>query len=127
MIPETIRRAFRVAWTPPYGPTYATWNSDYTGEKIQAEIIRHDQVDPRMRVRPNPAEVEHAARLLVEARRPLLIVGDEVYKAKAFDKVVQLAELLALPRDAGAGGARELSAAASAVDRRYSGRARRTR
>jgi benzoylformate decarboxylase len=35
--------------------------------------------------------------LLVEARRPVLIVGDEVYKAKAFDKVVQLAELLALP------------------------------
>ena len=96
-IPETIRRAFRVAWTPPYGPTYANWNASYTSEKITAEIIRHDQVDPRMRVRPNPVEVERAARLLVDARRPLLIVGDEVYKAKAFDKVVQLAELLALP------------------------------
>jgi benzoylformate decarboxylase len=97
MIPETLRRAFKVAWTPPYGPTYATWNSDFTGDKIEAEIIRHDQVDPRMRVRPNPAEVERAAKLLVEARQPLLIVGDEVYNAKAFDKVVQLAELLALP------------------------------
>ena len=97
MIPETVRRAFKVAWTPPYGPAYVTWNSDYTGEKINTEIIRHDQVDPRMRVRPNPAEVERAARMLVEARKPLLIVGDEVYKAKAFDKVVQLAELLALP------------------------------
>ena len=28
LIPDTIRRAFRVAWTPPYGPTYANWNSD---------------------------------------------------------------------------------------------------
>ena len=96
-IPETIRRAFRVAWTPPYGPTYANWNANYTSETITAEVIRHDQVDPRMRVRPNPVEVQRAAKLLVEARRPLLIVGDEVYKAKAFDKVVQLAELLALP------------------------------
>ena len=96
-IPETIRRAFRVAWTPPYGPTYANWNASFTSEKITAEIIRHDQVDPRMRVRPNPEEVQRAARLLVDAKRPLLIVGDEVYKAKAFDKVVQLAELLALP------------------------------
>jgi thiamine pyrophosphate-dependent acetolactate synthase large subunit-like protein len=50
-----------------------------------------------MRVRPNPVEVQRAAKLLVEARRPVLIVGDEVYKAKAFDKVVKLAELLALP------------------------------
>src|SRR5437773_3883514 len=57
MIPETVRRAFKVAWTPPYGPAYITWNSDYTGDKINAEIIRHDQVDPRMRVRPNPTEV----------------------------------------------------------------------
>ncbi len=96
-IPETIRRAFRVAWTPPYGPTYASWNSDFTSERFTSEIIRHDQVDPRMRVRPNPVEVQRAAKLLVEARRPLLIVGDEIYKAKAFDKVVQLAELLALP------------------------------
>ncbi len=97
MIPETIRRAFRVAWTPPYGPTYASWHSDFTEERISAEIIRHDQVDPRMRVRPNPVEVERAAKLLVNAQRPLLIVGDEVYKAKAFDKVVRLAEMLALP------------------------------
>jgi thiamine pyrophosphate-dependent acetolactate synthase large subunit-like protein len=97
MIPETIRRAFRVAWTPPYGPTYASWHSDFTEERVSAEIIRHDQVDPRMRVRPNPVEVQRAARLLVDAQRPLLIVGDEVYKAKAFDKVVQLAEMLALP------------------------------
>jgi benzoylformate decarboxylase len=97
MIPDTIRRAFRVAWTPPYGPTYANWNSDFSQERFTAEIIRHDQVDPRMRVRPNPVEVERAAKLLVDARRPLLIVGDEIYKAKAFDKVVRLADLLALP------------------------------
>jgi benzoylformate decarboxylase len=96
-IPETIRRAFRVAWTPPYGPTAMNWHSDFTEEKFTAEIIRHDQVDPRMRVRPNPVEVQRAAKLLVEARRPLLIVGDEVYKAKAFDKVTQLADLLGLP------------------------------
>jgi benzoylformate decarboxylase len=73
------------------------WHSDFTTERVTAEIIRHDQVDPRMRVRPNPGEVQRAAKLLVDARRPLLIVGDEVYKAKAFDKVVQLAELLGMP------------------------------
>jgi benzoylformate decarboxylase len=96
-IAETVRRAFRVAWTPPYGPTYMNWHSDFTNERVSAEVIRHDQVDPRMRVRPNPVELQRAARLLVEARRPVLVVGDEVYKAKAFDQVIRLAELLALP------------------------------
>ncbi|MCH7802611.1 MAG: thiamine pyrophosphate-binding protein [Acidobacteria bacterium] len=97
MIPETIRRAFKVAWTPPYGPTYATWHTDYTGEKVRTEIIRHEKVDPRMRVRPNPKEVERAAQMLVEARRPLLMVGDELYKTNSAEKAVKLAELLGMP------------------------------
>ena len=97
MIPETVRRGFKAAWTPPYGPTYISWHSDFNDEKTYAEIIAQDKVDPRMRVRPNPAEVERAARLLVEAKMPLLIVGDEVYTAKAVAKAVKLAELLGMP------------------------------
>ncbi|MEE2839944.1 MAG: thiamine pyrophosphate-dependent enzyme, partial [Acidobacteriota bacterium] len=97
MIPETIRRSFKVAWTPPYGPTYATWHADYTKEKVRTEVISHKMVDPRMRIRPNPREVERAARMLVEAERPLLMVGDELYKTNSVDKAVQLAEMLGVP------------------------------
>ena len=96
MIPETIRRAFKVAWTPPYGPTYATWHADYTKEEMRTEIIVHEKVDPRMRIRPNPQEVERAAQLLVEAERPMLLVGDELYKTQSIDKAVKLAELLGM-------------------------------
>lgn len=96
MIPETVRRAFKVAWTPPYGPTYATWHSDYTKEQVRTEVIVHDKVDPRMRVRPNPREVERAAQMLVEAERPMLMVGDELYKTNSVDKAVRLAELLGM-------------------------------
>src|SRR5256885_8585100 len=52
----------------PHGPTYASWHSDLNDEKAYAEIIVQEKVDPRMRVRPNPAEVERAAKLLVEAK-----------------------------------------------------------
>jgi thiamine pyrophosphate-dependent acetolactate synthase large subunit-like protein len=97
MIPETIRRAFKAAWTPPYGPSYISWHSDYNDERVRTEIIAQDQVDPRMRVRPNPEDVQRAAKLLVEARMPVMIVGDEIYKAKAAAKAVKLAELLGMP------------------------------
>src|SRR5207249_361554 len=70
---------------------------DLNDEKTYAEIITQDKVDPRMRVRPNPAEIERAAKLLVEAKMPLMIVGDEVYGAKAVSKAVDLAELLGMP------------------------------
>jgi benzoylformate decarboxylase len=97
MIPETVRRAFKVAWTPPYGPTYVSWHSDLNDERTRAEVVVQGKVDPRMRVRPNPAEVERAAKLLVEARMPLMIVGDEVTTAKAGAKAVKLATLLGMP------------------------------
>ena len=98
MIPETLRRAFKAAWTPPYGPTYASWHSDLNDETgVRTEIIAQEKVDPRMRVRPNPVEVERAAKLLVEARMPLLIVGDELYHTKSVAKAVKLAELLGMP------------------------------
>jgi len=97
MIPETVRRAFKAAWTPPYGPSYISWHSDFNDEKVKTEIIPQDQVDPRMRVRPNPDDVQRAAKLLVEARMPLMVVGDEIYKAKAAAKAVKLAEMLGMP------------------------------
>ena len=97
MIPETVRRAFKAAWTPPYGPTYASWHADFNHENVRTEIIAQEKIDPRMRVRPNPKEVERAVKLLVEAKNPLIIVGDEVYNAKAVDKAIKLAELLGTP------------------------------
>ena len=96
-IPETVRRAFKAAWTPPFGPTYISWHSDYNDDRARAEIIPQSLVDPRMRVRPDPTEVERAAKLLVEAKMPLMIVGDEIVKAKAVPKAIKLAELLGMP------------------------------
>jgi benzoylformate decarboxylase len=96
-IPETVRRAFKAAWAPPYGPAYISWHSDYNNERTRTEIIPQDQFDIRMRVHPNPTETERAAKLLVEAKMPLMVVGDEIYKAKAFDKAIKLAELLGMP------------------------------
>ncbi|HET9578859.1 MAG TPA: thiamine pyrophosphate-binding protein [Usitatibacter sp.] len=97
MIPETVRRAFKASWTPPYGPSYCSWHSDLNDQHTRAEVIVQSKVDPRMRVRPDPVEVERAAKLLVEAKTPLMIVGDELGTAKATRKAVKLAELLGMP------------------------------
>ena len=97
MIAETTRHAFKSAWTPPFGPSYMTWHSDYTQERTRTEIIQQSHFDTRMRVRPNPTEIEAAAKLLVDAKMPIMIVGDEIYKARAVGKAVKLAELLGMP------------------------------
>ncbi len=97
MIAELVRHAFKSSWTPPHGPSYLTWHSDHTGERTRTEIIAQSHFDTRMQVRPNPTEIERAAAMLVSARMPILIVGDEITKAKAVTKAVKLAELLGMP------------------------------
>src|SRR5438105_4869509 len=48
MIPETLRRGFKAAWTPPYGPAYVSWHSDYNDERVRTDIIAQSQFDVRM-------------------------------------------------------------------------------
>src|SRR5262249_8517480 len=93
LIPETVRRGFKAAWPPPYGPSYVSWHSDYNDERVRTEVIAQELIDPRMRVRPNPDEITRAAKLLVEARMPLMVVGDEIYKAKAAAKAGEVGRL----------------------------------
>src|SRR5437763_14235618 len=97
MIPETVRRAFKAAWTPPYGPSYISCHSDLNDEQARTEVVMQDRVDTRMRVRQNPTEVERAAKLLVEAEMPLMIVGDEVTRAKAAGQAVKHATPIGMP------------------------------
>src|SRR5437016_289298 len=45
MIPETVRRGFKAAWTPPHGPAYISWHSDYNDERVRTEIIAQELID----------------------------------------------------------------------------------
>src|SRR5439155_489741 len=60
----------------------------------------------RSRVRPEAAAVEQAARWLITSKRPLLVVGDEVWKSGAQTDLVAFAEKFGLPVASGPGGFR---------------------
>jgi len=46
---------------------------------------------------PDPAAVKEAAKVLVEAKRPVIYAGHDVHWAEAYDELKELAELLAIP------------------------------
>lgn len=101
-IPLMTRRAFKVANTQPGGPVYLAL-PDYALEakNVRADIIPQDRFLIPTSIPPNQELIEKTARLLVEARHPILHLGDEVWKSGAQSKVVELAELLAIPVTAG--------------------------
>ncbi|HEX2928222.1 MAG TPA: thiamine pyrophosphate-binding protein [Candidatus Binatia bacterium] len=96
-MPELTRMAFKMATTPPGGPVYLACPRDILDQKAKSEIISRERFDIPARVRPDNRAVEKAARLLLEAKAPVLGVGHEVWRAGATDQVVALAEMLGLP------------------------------
>jgi benzoylformate decarboxylase len=97
-LPLMLRRAFKVAMTPPGGPVYLAM-AHYALERknVKAEILPARRFLAPSRVRPDSTAVEQAAKLLLDAKRPLLICGDEVWKSGAVPELVALSEKLALP------------------------------
>ncbi len=92
-LPLMLRRAFKTAATEPGGPVYlAMTHYALEAKGVKAEILSTERFMIRSRVRPSAAETERAARLISEAKRPLVIAGDEVWKSGAQQELLALAE-----------------------------------
>lgn len=96
-LPLMLRRAFKVATTEPTGPVFLAMARVALGTKgVKAQILPADRFMLRERMRPDTAAVEEAARLLLEAKRPVLVVGDEIWKSGAQSEIVTLSERLGM-------------------------------
>lgn len=98
-----IRKAFRDAMTPPYGPVAIefpldAFNWEPTDPSDQVAYLpgpwRASQ-DPR--TAPDPRLLAEVARLVGNARRPLLIAGDGVHWDHAEEALARACETLELP------------------------------
>ena len=103
-LPLLLRRAFKVASTEPGGPVYLAM-AHYALEKkgVEAQILPAGRFLIGGRVRPEAAGVEEAARRLVEARRPLVLAGDDVWRSGAQSQLLTFAEKFGLAVAAGPG------------------------
>src|SRR5215469_4881282 len=96
-IPEATRRAMKFAMTPPGGPVFLEIPDDLLRQPATATIMDQSLFNVAMKIRPDKQDVETVARMLIEAKNPLLSVGDEITMCGGEKEVVELAELLGLP------------------------------
>ena len=96
-LPAAVERALRVAMTPPVGPVHlAVYDRLLGPAEFTANII--DGQLPEFRAGyPSDGDVEAVARALRDAKRPLLYVGDGVWKSGAIGEVTALAERFGVP------------------------------
>ena len=95
-VPAIVRRAFKVAATPPTGPVFVSFAWDSMNSEAEMDIT--PSVDHYFRVLPDPRAVERAARLLSSAQRPLMLVGDRVSQSPGAPALVaRMAEQIGAP------------------------------
>jgi acetolactate synthase I/II/III large subunit len=93
-LPEVIARAFSVACSGRPGPVVVALPEDVlTDEADVADAVRA----PVAQASPGEAELEGLQTLLAGARRPLIVVGEGGWSAKAGADVVALATAASIP------------------------------
>jgi thiamine pyrophosphate-dependent acetolactate synthase large subunit-like protein len=89
---RVIRRAIKIASTPPMGPVFVALPMDVL-DAPNTEVAVPTSI-PVTRVTPSDEDVAAAARLLGQAERPLVIFGDGVAFSGGQRALVEVAEAL---------------------------------
>jgi acetolactate synthase-1/2/3 large subunit len=101
-IADAIQRAFRVALTPPMGPVLVCINENMLqscgGPQLDIELPAKAQYHPgSVLTLADPALAQKAAKMLVEASMPLLLIDDRTYLNGSDAEMAELSDLLAAP------------------------------
>ena len=94
-LPRIVRRAAKVATTPPTGPVFISLPGDVLNEQEALELGTPTRVDTAGR--PSDAALDRLADRLLAARRPLIVAGHEIATSGALGEAAAVAELIGAP------------------------------
>jgi acetolactate synthase-1/2/3 large subunit len=97
-LPKTVKEAFYLARTGRPGPVLIDLPRDVQQE--QAEFLYPNKVDlPSYKptLKGHPAQIKKAAKLINEARRPVIIAGRGVIISGGYNELKELAETAQIP------------------------------
>jgi acetolactate synthase-1/2/3 large subunit len=96
VIPEAVRKAFKVAQTEKPGATHLELPEDVAEEAMAGPSVPLFVQGPVM-PEPAPAQVARAVRAIAGAHRPLIVAGNGVIRGRAHEAVRQFARRLHIP------------------------------
>lgn len=85
-----LRRAFKVANDPPCGPVFVALPIDVMEQETEVPPAAPDRL--YRAARPDPEGVAEATRLILAAKRPVMVLGDDIARGGAAEAAVKLAE-----------------------------------
>ena len=94
-MPRIVRRAAKVAMTPPTGPVFISLPGDVLLDEAGIELGSVTRIDTA--VRPSDDAIDRLAARLIGAKNPLIVAGNEIVTSDALAEAGQLASILGAP------------------------------
>jgi acetolactate synthase I/II/III large subunit len=95
IIPEVVRKAFKVAQGQKPGPTHLELPEDVMESEIDAEPLPSRRV--LRRPEPSGEEFEQAAEIICAARAPVVLAGNGVQRVGAAEALREFARITGIP------------------------------
>src|SRR3979409_223635 len=86
-LPRIVRRAAKIAMTPPTGPVFISLPGDILNAEAGLELGRSTRIDTR--VKPSDESLEALVQRILKAERPVIITGDEIVKSDALHEAAR--------------------------------------
>ena len=94
-LPRIVRRAAKVAMTPPTGPVFISLPGDILNEEGALELGARTRVDTR--VRPIDSTLEKTAGRILSASNPVIVAGHELATDDALQEAAEFASIIGCP------------------------------
>lgn len=93
---EMMRRAFNNLRNGRPGPAMIVLPEDVALEEVDDKNLNYDPVK-RSKPSGDPADIREALKAIIKAKNPIIRAGSGILYAKAWDKLLEFAELLQIP------------------------------
>ncbi|NBS65129.1 MAG: thiamine pyrophosphate-binding protein [Betaproteobacteria bacterium] len=94
-LPRIVRRAAKIARTPPMGPVFISLPGDILNAEAELDLGARTDIDSA--VRPNDNALMRLAQRILAAKRPVMIVGDELVSSNALAEAAEFAQTIGCP------------------------------
>jgi benzoylformate decarboxylase len=94
-LPRVVRRAAKVALTPPFGPVFLSLQGSILDDEGDLSLGHSTRV--RAHGTPADDDLDDVVRTIVQSRSPVIIAGRELAEQQAFEEAQALAEMLGAP------------------------------
>ena len=91
-LPRIVRRAAKIAMTPPMGPVFISLPGDILNEEDALELGSRTRIQTK--VCPTEETLNALADRIIDAKNPVILAGHEIATDRAFEEAANLADVI---------------------------------